>query len=406
MQFTSSILIIGGGLNGYLLAYALTKANLSVTLVEEKPLGKRLKTFDGRAYAISFSSLNVLKALNLWNQIKENAQEINKMLISKSDEERLPSSASLEFDKADLDGECIAFMIEDRHMKSVLVERLKQTSVKILRNLKAISFQKEKNKTIVELSNGEKVTTDLLIAADGKKSEIAYSYGLSRLGWNYQQKALVCGVEHEKSHNGTAFQIFYPTGPFAILPLKGQKSSIVWTEPLKKADNIMNMSTKDFLDCLKVKFGNFLGDIKLISPKHSFELDLGFSRRIISNRLALVGDSAHNIHPLAGQGLNLGIRDVACLAEILIEAVRIGEDIGSVQVLQRYEKWRGLDSTLLFAATDSLNRFFSNGNKLVNLGNGASMRLVNYFPPVKKFLMREAMGINGDLPKLLRGIFP
>ena len=406
MQFTSSVLIIGGGLNGYLLAYALTKANLSVTLVEEKPLGKRLKTFDGRAYAISFSSLNVLKALNLWNQIKENAQEINKMLISKSDEERLPSSASLEFDKADLDGECIAFMVEDRHMKSVLVESLKQTSVKILRNLKAISFQQEKNKTIVELSNGEKVTTDLLIAADGKKSEIAYSYGLSRLGWNYQQKALVCGVAHEKEHNGTAYQIFYPTGPFAILPLKGQKSSIVWTEPLKIADKIMNMSTKDFLDSLKVKFGKFLGDIKLISPKHSFELDLGFSRRIISNRLALVGDSAQNIHPLAGQGLNLGIRDVACLAEILIEAVRIGEDIGSVHVLQRYEKWRGLDSTLLFAATDSLNRFFSNGNKLVNLGNGASMRLVNYFPPVKKFLMREAMGVNGDLPKLLRGIFP
>ena len=406
MQFTSSVLIIGGGLNGYLLAYALTKANLSVTLVEEKPLGKRLKTFDGRAYAISFSSLNVLKALNLWSQIKENAQEINKMLISKSDEERLPSSASLEFDKADLDGECIAFMVEDRHMKSVLVESLKQTNVKILRNLKAISFQQEKNKTIVELSNGEKVATDLLIAADGKKSEIAYSYGLSRLGWNYQQKALVCGVAHEKAHNGTAYQIFYPTGPFAILPLKGQNSSIVWTEPLKIADKIMNMSTKDFLDCLKVKFGNFLGDIKLISPKHSFELDLGFSRRIISNRLALVGDSAHNIHPLAGQGLNLGIRDVACLAEILIEAVRIGEDIGSVQVLQRYEKWRGLDSTLLFAATDSLNRFFSSGNKLVNLGNGASMRLVNYFPPVKKFLMREAMGVNGDLPKLLRGIFP
>ena len=406
MQITSSVLIIGGGLNGYLLAYALTKANLSVTLVEEKPLGKRLKTFDGRAYAISFSSLNVLKALNLWNQIKENAQEINKMLISKSDEERLPSSASLEFDKADLDGECIAFMVEDRHMKSVLVESLKQTSVKILRNLKAISFQQEKNKTIVELSNGEKVTTDLLIAADGKKSEIAYSYGLSRLGWNYQQKALVCGVAHEKEHNGTAYQIFYPTGPFAILPLKGQNSSIVWTEPLKIADKIMNMSTKDFLDCLKVKFGNFLGDIKLISPKHSFELDLGFSRRIISNRLALVGDSAQNIHPLAGQGLNLGIRDVACLAEILIEAVRIGEDIGSAQVLQRYEKWRGLDSTLLFAATDSLNRFFSSGNKLVNLGNGASMRVVNYFPPVKKFLMREAMGVNGDLPKLLRGIFP
>lgn len=406
MQFTSSVLIIGGGLNGYLLAYALTKANLPVTLVEEKPLGKRLETFDGRAYAISSSSLNVLKALNLWSKIKENAQEINKMLISKSDEERSPSSASLEFDKADLDGECIAFMVEDRHMKSVLVESLKQTSVKILRNLKAISFQQEKNKTIVELSNGEKVATDLLIAADGKKSEIAYSYGLSRLGWNYQQKALVCGVSHENAHNGTAYQIFYPTGPFAILPLKGQNSSIVWTEPLKIADKIMNMSTKDFLDCLKVKFSNFLGDIKLISPKHSFELDLGFSRRIISNRLALVGDSAQNIHPLAGQGLNLGIRDVACLAEILIEAVRIGEDIGSAQVLQRYEKWRGLDSTLLFAATDSLNRFFSSGNKLVNLGNGASMRLVNYFPPVKKFLMREAMGVNGDLPKLLRGIFP
>ncbi len=405
MQFTSNVLIIGGGLNGYLLAHILANANLSVTLVEDQSQKKRSKRFDGRAYALAFSSINVLKALNLWSKVEGDAQEISKMLISKYNEERSASSASLEFDKSDLDGEFMSFMLEDRILMSVLGQSLRQTSTDII-DSKAIHFQQKDSEIVVELSCGKKLKTELLVAADGKKSEIAKSFGFSRFGWDYNQKALVCGVRHERSHNGVAYQIFYPSGPFAILPLKGKRSSLVWTEDSKRADEIMNLPESEYLNCLKIKFGDFLGDIKLIGKKYSFELELGVSEQIIGKRLALVGDSAQNIHPIAGQGLNLGIRDVACLSEVLIDGFRIGEDIGSLQVLQRYEKWRSLDSTLLLTITDSVNRLFSSDNAMINMTNSTGMKLLNRIPFIKKFLMNEAMGINGDLPKLLRGFNP
>ena len=406
IQFSSNVLIIGGGINGYLLAYILSKANLSVIVIDKKQITPKKNLFDGRAYAMSYSSVNVFKAINIWDEIQQNAQEIKKMLISTSKDKSSTSLGILEFNKSDLHGEIIGFMVEDRFLLSSLYDRLQDTNVQIIRGKKAESFQVCENEALIKLSGGDTIKADLVVAADGKRSEIAKKAGISRFGWHYGQKALVSAVSHEHSHDATAYQIFYPSGPFAILPLKGNKSSLVWTETSTQADEIMKLTNEGYLARLKNKFGNFLGEIELIGDKYVFDLDLGVSEQIVGDRLALVGDSAQNIHPIAGQGLNLGIRDVACLAEVLIQGFRLGEDIGSLHLLRRYEQWRRLDTTLLFAATDSVNRFFSNNNSLLNFGSSIGMKVIDNIPYIKRLLMYEAMGVNGDLPKLLRGFVP
>ena len=406
IQFSSNVLIIGGGINGYLLAYILSKANLSVIVIDKKQITPQKNLFDGRAYAMSYSSVNVFKAINIWDEIQQNSQEIKKMLISTSKDKGSTSLGVLEFNKSDLHGEIIGFMVEDRFLLSSLCDRLQDTNVQIIRGKKAENFQVCENKALIKLSGGDTIKADLVVAADGKSSEIAKKAGISRFGWHYRQKALVSAVNHEHSHDATAHQIFYPSGPFAILPLKGNKSSLVWTETSTQADEIMKLTNEGYLALLKNKFGNFLGEIELIGNKYVFDLDLGVSEQIVGDRLALVGDSAQNIHPIAGQGLNLGIRDVACLAEVVIQGFRLGEDIGSLHLLRRYEQWRRLDSTLLFAATDSVNRFFSNNNSLLNFGSSIGMKVIDNIPYIKRLLMYEAMGVNGDLPKLLRGFVP
>ena len=405
MQFSSNVVIIGGGITGYLLALILSRANISVILVEEKRRIPGIKHFDGRAYALSFSSINVLKATQLWDQIKDHSQEIRKMKIY-SDNERYPiNSPLLEFKKADLDGENIAFMVEDRFLTALLYDCLSD-NIQIIDNNMAIGFEKKGSKVIVDLNKGQTISADLLVAADGKNSKTARHFRLPRLGWKYNQTSLVCAVSHEYPHEGIAYQKFYSSGPFAILPLKGNKSSLVWTESTNDAKEIHKLPDKDYLKFLGRKFGDFLGDISVLGTKNSFELDLGFAESIIGDRLALVGDSAQNIHPLAGQGLNLGIRDIACLADVVIDGFSVGEDIGSAQVLQRYEKWRRFDSTLLSASTDIINRLFSTENKFNEITNVIGMKAVERIPLIKKFLMYEAMGMVGDLPRLLRGISP
>ncbi len=405
MQFSSNVVIIGGGITGYLLALILSRANISVSLIEEKTRNSGLKEFDGRAYALSFSSINVLKATHMWGKIKEHSQEIRKMKIFKANGEHSLNSPSLEFDKSDLDGENIAFMVEDRFLTTVLHDALAD-NINVISNSRAVGFEKKGSKITVDLVTGARVSADLIVAADGKNSKTAKYFGLSRLGWKYNQTSLVSAVSHELPHEGIAYQKFYPSGPFAILPLKGNRSSLVWTESSNDACEIQNLADKDYLKFLERKFGDFLGNLNIIGNRNSFELDLGFVESIIGDRLALVGDSAQNIHPIAGQGLNLGIRDIACLADVVIDSFRVGEDIGSTQVLQRYEKWRRFDSTILSASTDMINRSFSSENKLNEITNVIGMKAVEHTPFIKKLLMYEAMGMVGDLPRLLRGVFP
>jgi 2-octaprenyl-6-methoxyphenol hydroxylase len=255
----------------------------------------------------------------------------------------------------------------------------------------------------VTLADGAVLTGALLVGCDGRGSGVARRDGIRRRGWDYGQASLVCAVEHERPHGGTAHQFFMPEGPLAILPLPGNRASIVWTEARARAAAIEALAEADYLAVLRPRFGDFLGDIRLAGARFSYPLGLSLADRWIGDRLALAGDAAQGIHPLAGQGLNLGLRDVAALAEVVVAARRRGQDIGAPDVLAGYQRWRRVDTTLLAAATDGLNRLFSNDNPLLRLGRDLGLGLVNRLPPLRRALIEEAAGLTGDLPVLLRG---
>jgi 2-octaprenyl-6-methoxyphenol hydroxylase len=253
------------------------------------------------------------------------------------------------------------------------------------------------------LSDGRSLRTKLLAGADGRRSGVAERAGITREGWGYGQTALVAAIEHELPHNGVAHQFFMPSGPLAILPLKGNRSSIVWSEKDETAQAIAALDDADFLAVLRPRFGDFLGEIKLAGPRFSYPLNLTLANAYAAPRVALVGDAAHGVHPIAGQGLNLGLRDVAALAEVLVEAVRRGEDIGALDVLERYQGWRRFDATTLALGMDSVNKLFSNNNPLLRAGRDLGMGIVQAMPALRQGFMRQAAGLSGPLPRLLQG---
>jgi 2-octaprenyl-6-methoxyphenol hydroxylase len=257
---------------------------------------------------------------------------------------------------------------------------------------------------VVTLSDGQTVAAALLVACDGKRSPTAARAGIGRVGWDYDQTSLVCAVEHEKPHGGTAHQFFMPAGPLAILPLPGNRSSIVWTEDRTAAEAIAALDDDGYLDALRPRFGDFLGEIRLVGTRFTYPLALSVATHFVGDRLALAGDAAHAVHPIAGQGLNAGLKDVAALAEVLVEARRRGEDIGRADVLRRFERWRRFDTMTLAIATDAFNRLFSNDNSLLRLGRDLGLGLVGRLPGARRGFIREAAGLTGDLPRLSRGL--
>ena len=257
--------------------------------------------------------------------------------------------------------------------------------------------------TVVALSDGRRLSARLVAAADGAASPLRQAAGIRTIEWRYPQTAIVTTVRHQRPHAGIAVEHFLPAGPFAILPMTGNRSSIVWTEREEFVPRLMALSDREFAVELAARFGDFLGAIEPIGPRWSYPVGLMLAERYVDRRLALIGEAAHVIHPIAGQGLNLGIRDVAALAEIVIDARRLGLDIGDDALLQRYQQWRRLDAMLLAAVTDGLNRLFSNQIGPLRLIRDLGLAAVNRLPPLKRFLMRDAMGITGDLPRLMRG---
>ena len=255
----------------------------------------------------------------------------------------------------------------------------------------------------VTLSTGDKLATRLIIGADGRGSETAQRAGIKRMSWGYGQTALVAAIAHEKPHEGIAHQFFMPAGPLAILPLPGNRSSIVWSERTADADRIAALPEDYFLDHLRPRFGDFRGEISLAGARYRYPLGLSLAEHFVADRVALIGDAAHGIHPIAGQGLNLGFRDVAALAQVLAEARRRGEDIGAPQVLARYQSWRRFDTAALAMATDGFNRLFSNDNPLLRAVRDLGMGAINAAPGLKRRFIREAAGLTGDLPELLQG---
>lgn len=298
----------------------------------------------------------------------------------------------------------MGYLVEDRHLRRAFLDAMAADDrITHLAGQTVVGQAVTAGGVQVTLASGDVLSTSLLIGSDGRKSGTAERAGIKRTGWDYGQTAVVCAVAHDKPHGGIAHQFFMPAGPLAILPLTENRSSIVWSEKSARAQDLIGMDDADFLEALKPAFGSFLGNIRLTGARFSYPLNLTLANSLIADRVALVGDAAHGIHPIAGQGLNAGLRDVAALADVLTTARSRGEDIGSAQTLQRYQEWRRFDTATLALATDTFNRLFSNDNPLVRAARDIGMGLVNSAPRLRRGFMRQAAGLNGDLPRLMQG---
>lgn len=405
MKFDSDILIIGGGLNGPALALALADGGLSVTIIDALPANTRGDAgFDGRGYALALASHRLLAAIGVWGDVAAQSQPINEVKITDGRAGEGPSPWMLHFNSDELDEGPMGYMVEDRYLYRAFQAGLKKHPLITQINSETVIEQDIGVAHVtVQTASGKSLTGRILIGSDGRKSGTALRASIKRHGHDYNQTALVCAIEHALPHHGIAHQFFMPPGPLAILPLPGNRSSIVWSEETQEAARINALSDADYLAYLRPRFGSFLGEIKLAGARFTYPLNLTLADHFIAPRLALIGDAAHGVHPIAGQGLNLGLRDVGALAEVLIEAKRRGEDIGSVDVLERYQAWRQFDTTTLALATDGFNRLFSNDNSLLRLGRDIGLGIVNAIPTLRQRFIREAAGLTGDVPKLLQG---
>ncbi len=402
----ADILIAGGGLNGPALALALAQGGFRVTVVDARPAPARAETgFDGRAYALAIASVNLLSAIGVWEGLAEKAQP---MLEIKASDGRAGEGAApffLHFDHSEIEEGPMGHMLEDRFLYAAFLAAMQTApGITLLSSEAVVSQEVGAAGVTVTLASGRSLTAGLLVGCDGRGSGVAGRAGIRRVGWGYGQTALVTAIRHEHDHNGVAQQFFMPSGPLAILPLKGgHHSSIVWSETDDTATAIQALPDAEYLEALRPRFGDFLGEISLAGERFTYPLSLSLAERFIGPRLALVGDAAHGVHPIAGQGLNLGLRDVAALAEVLILARRRGEDPGNPAALEEYQRWRRFDATALALGMDTVNRLFSSDNPLLRLGRNLGMGVVNALPGLRRGFIRQAAGLTGELPKLLQG---
>jgi len=397
-------MVIGGaGFAGLALAIALRQAlGDSFTVTVADPALASLKSKDPRASAIAAAARRLFEAIEVWPAVAHEAQPILDMVVTDSKLEHAIRPTYLTFGGEVEEGEAFAHMIENRLLVDALVDKAKALGIE-LRAGAVTGFDNMPNAIDVDLSGGETISARLLVGADGARSQIREQAGIATHGWNYDQSAIVCTVAHERDHDGRAEEHFLPAGPFAILPLTGKRSSIVWTETAREAERIVALPDGEFHAELEKRFGLKLGDLQVVGARRAFPLGLFTARSFIGERLALIGDAAHIIHPIAGQGLNMGLRDVAALAEAVADAARLGLDIGAPDVLERYQRWRRFDTMTMGVATDGLNRLFSNESDVLRLFRDVGLGLVDRMPALKSFFIREAAGITGDVPKLLRG---
>ena len=401
MDFDADILITGGGLNGPALALALAQGGLSSVVIDAHPAPVlREADFDGRSYALALASQRLLRAIGVWDAVAEHAQPMLEIKVTDGRPGEGPAPWAMVFDHAEIEEGPMGFMVEDRHLRRALLDAAgAEPRITLLNGLRVTDQAPGE----VTLEDGRRLRGRVLVGADGRQSGTAARAGIRRTGWGYGQTALVCAVAHEKPHGGVAHQFFMPAGPLAILPLTGNRSSIVWTETEAEAARIQALDDAAYLDVLRPRFGSFLGGIALTGKRFTYPLNLTLAQRMIAERLALVGDAAHGVHPIAGQGLNAGLRDIGALAEVLTLAARRGEDIGAPDVLQRYQEWRRFDTATLALATDAFNRLFSNDNPILRLGRDLGMGVVNAIPALRRGFIREAAGLSGDVPRLLQG---
>ncbi|MCW9043355.1 MAG: UbiH/UbiF/VisC/COQ6 family ubiquinone biosynthesis hydroxylase [Pseudopelagicola sp.] len=404
MSYDTDIVIAGGGLNGPALALGLARAGFSVTVVDPRPRSARAgDNFDGRSYALALASTRLLNAIDVWPRVVADAQVMHEIKVTDGRAGEGPAPFFLHFDRGALEEGPMGYMLEDRFLyRAFLAAMDDEDRVTLVTEDSVVAQEIDPAGVTATLASGETIRARLLVGCDGRQSGVQRRAGITRSGWGYGQTALVCAIAHEKPHHGIAHQFFMPPGPLAILPLPGNVSSIVWSETDETAARFQSLSDEDYLTALRPRFGDFLGEISLAGKRFTYPLTLTVADAFIADRVALVGDAAHGMHPIAGQGLNAGLRDVGALVQVLDEARRRGEDIGTAPVLERYQEWRRFDTQALIAATDLTNKLFSNDNPLLRVGRDLGLGLVNAISPLRRGMIREAAGLTGDLPALMR----
>lgn len=396
------VIIIGAGLVGLTTALACAYKKASVTLIDAVDPKSHLNVdFDGRASAIAASSFLMFKHLDIAEKLGTDSQPITDILISDGELSKGMSPLNLHFSSESIGSDPMGYMIENRLLRRTLLETVTKTKgIKLMAPANIISVGQDAQKVSITLSNGQTLHSRMLAAADGRNSFVREHIGINVTRIPYKQKAIVTTVVHEKPHNGVAHELFFPSGPFAILPLTHNRSNIVWSDSPRAVDAAMAVSEKAFREELTRRFGNMYGEVGPCAPRWSYDLSMQLSERYVNGRIALVGDAAHAIHPIAGQGLNMGLRDAAALADIVEESQKTGQDIGTG--IGQYQTWRRFDNSTLAGTTDLLNRLFSTRFGPTKHGRRVALGLIQNVSPAKKFFIKEAAGLNGNLPSLLR----
>jgi 2-octaprenyl-6-methoxyphenol hydroxylase len=399
----TDVIIGGGGFVGLSLALALAAKGLQVTVADPvTPQAAAAAGFDGRVSALSYAVLRMFRSLGAWDDLASEAQPIEQILVTDAALDRAPSPFSLHFDGEEIGGP-LGVIAENRAIRHALYQAVaRQPAIRLIAPAAVTAFSVEGARARVRLNDGREISAALVVAADGRESRLRAEAGIGTVGWSYRQDGIVATVHHARPHNGTAYEHFLPAGPFAILPLTGNRSSLVWTEKTADAARLVALEPGAFLAEIGRRFGDHLGEVSHEGPRWRYPLRFHLARDFVRPRFALAGDAAHGIHPIAGQGLNLGLRDAAALADVILDAAAIGRDIGSLDVLKRYERWRRFDSFTTGLTMDAFNRLFSNDIMPVRLVRDLGIGVVDKIAPLRRFFMREAGGDTGKLPRLMQ----
>lgn len=395
----TDVLVVGGGLVGGLTACALAHGGVDVIVVDADDPETLLKAeYDGRCSAIARSVHNAFVSLGLWDHMKDEAGVIEDIRVTDGQ-----SPLFLHFDSLDLTGVPFGYMLENRTVRKTLLKVLPEMDHATYLAPKRInSLDRSPSEVTAHLDDATTIKAKLVIGADGRGSWVRRSANIDITKWSYDQTAIVCTVETEKSHQNVAQEHFRSTGPFAILPMPGNRSNIVWTESSRNAPVLVGLNDEDFQAELSERFGDYLGNLKVVGPRWSYPLTLQYAKRSIDHRLALVGDASHGMHPVAGQGFNMGARDACAIAELIIETKKLGLDVGAGRVLEDYDKWRHFDNHLMLASTDAIVKLFSNNIGPVRFARDVGLAVVDKLPFAKKFFTKSAMGLVGELPEIMK----
>ena len=409
----ADLIVCGGGMVGLTLGLAAAQGGLKVVVVDAlAPSATLDASFDGRVSALAYASVRMLTVLGIWSQLEAQAQPIHQILVTDGQPGRAASPFSLHFDAEEVGAAALGHIAENRHIRRAQ-HAISSSNLELISPGSVTRLEIGVGFVLAHLNDGQTIKAQLAVAADGRESRLRAAQGIGVVGWSYPQTGIVATVAHEKPHNGVAYEHFLPSGPFAILPMTENRSSLVWTEKKEKAPAMLALDEADFNEEVARRFGKHLGETEVIGfdngahprpgGRWSYPLSFHLARDYVRPRFALAGDCAHGIHPIAGQGLNLGLKDAAALAETILDAARLGLDIGSVAVLKRYERWRRFDSFALAAGTDALNRLFSNDIAPLRHLRDLGLGIVDAIGPARRFFMRHAGGDVGKLPRLLKG---